>query len=179
MTEIAVVAIIALVILGPEKLPEVARMAGRAMRELRKASRAFQDMLLIEEAQQEAKKRAALAKNNPSEASSTVEEERYVGEPLVGEQAHGGQAEPMSYGSSRYEDEMRPLDGPEDEFELGQDWAPRTTHEVPLPAARFSPSCKVIEMPPKGNEDGVSVGEYKLLAPSWREVELSSPSAGL
>ena len=41
--EILLIAIVALVVLGPNKLPEAARQAGRAMAELRKISSGFQN----------------------------------------------------------------------------------------------------------------------------------------
>lgn len=49
MTELILVLAIALVVLGPERLPGFARAAGRAMREFRKASREIQASLQVEE----------------------------------------------------------------------------------------------------------------------------------
>ena len=43
--EIAFILIIALLVLGPEKLPKVAKQLGRGMRELRKAASEFQTNL--------------------------------------------------------------------------------------------------------------------------------------
>ena len=40
--ELLLIAVVALVVLGPNKLPEAARQAGRAMAELRKLSTGFQ-----------------------------------------------------------------------------------------------------------------------------------------
>jgi Sec-independent protein translocase protein TatA len=42
MAEIMLIAVVALVVLGPTKLPEAARQAGRALAELRKISSGFQ-----------------------------------------------------------------------------------------------------------------------------------------
>ena len=49
MTELMLVLAIALVVLGPDRLPGFARAAGRAMREFRKASREIQASLQVEE----------------------------------------------------------------------------------------------------------------------------------
>ena len=43
--ELLVVALIALIVLGPERLPNAARQAGRALAELRRVSNGFQDEL--------------------------------------------------------------------------------------------------------------------------------------
>jgi Sec-independent protein translocase protein TatA len=42
MAEIMLIAVVALVVLGPNKLPDAARQAGRALAELRKISNGFQ-----------------------------------------------------------------------------------------------------------------------------------------
>lgn len=47
--ELAVIFLLILVVMGPEKIPEVARWAGRGMRELRQASNALRDALMIDE----------------------------------------------------------------------------------------------------------------------------------
>lgn len=47
--ELMIIALLVLVVAGPEKLPELARMAGKGMRELRKASNTLRDALLIDE----------------------------------------------------------------------------------------------------------------------------------
>lgn len=49
MTELILILAIALVVLGPDRLPGFARAAGRAMREFRKASREIQASLQVEE----------------------------------------------------------------------------------------------------------------------------------
>jgi len=43
--ELLVIIVVALIVLGPERLPEVARMLGRAMAELRKATSGLTDEL--------------------------------------------------------------------------------------------------------------------------------------
>lgn len=49
LSEILLILLIALVVIGPEKLPEMARMLGKGVREVRRASNLFRDMFLLEE----------------------------------------------------------------------------------------------------------------------------------
>lgn len=46
--EVALIAVIALLVLGPEKLPKIARQVGRGVREVRKAAAEFQNSLSME-----------------------------------------------------------------------------------------------------------------------------------
>lgn len=48
MTEILVIVLIILLVMGPEKIPEAARMAGKALREIRKASNLLRDAINID-----------------------------------------------------------------------------------------------------------------------------------
>jgi sec-independent protein translocase protein TatB len=63
-SEVVIILILALVILGPDKLPEAMRRAGRTWGELRKMSSGFQDELRkgFEEPTKEVKKTAATVK---------------------------------------------------------------------------------------------------------------------
>ena len=54
--EIFVILALALVILGPEKLPDVARTLGKALREMRKAGNTLRDAIMLEEELHEFKK---------------------------------------------------------------------------------------------------------------------------
>ena len=49
LAEIGIIFLIALVFLGPEKIPELARMLGKTMREVRKAGAMLRDALEFEE----------------------------------------------------------------------------------------------------------------------------------
>ena len=42
-TELVVIAVIALLVLGPDRLPEMARVVGKAMRDLRETGREMRD----------------------------------------------------------------------------------------------------------------------------------------
>ncbi|WP_162687744.1 Sec-independent protein translocase subunit TatA/TatB [Bradymonas sediminis] len=65
LSEIMVVMLLALLVLGPEKLPETARKLGKGMRELRRASNMFTDMFMLEEDPTPAKQNAP-ASQQPS-----------------------------------------------------------------------------------------------------------------
>lgn len=59
ISEIIVILIVGLVVLGPQKLPEIARMVGKGLNELRKLSTDFQRTINTEIAHEEEKKREA------------------------------------------------------------------------------------------------------------------------
>lgn len=48
LTEIIVVIILVLVVMGPEKIPEMMRWVGKGMREIRRATNLFRDTMMIE-----------------------------------------------------------------------------------------------------------------------------------
>lgn len=48
-SEILIILLITLVVVGPEKIPDVARMIGKGVREVRRASNLFRDMFMLEE----------------------------------------------------------------------------------------------------------------------------------
>ena len=49
LTEILVVLVLVLVVLGPDRIPQVARTAGKAIREIRKASNLIRDAVMIDD----------------------------------------------------------------------------------------------------------------------------------
>lgn len=49
LSEIMIVMLIALLVMGPEKLPDAARKLGKGLRELRRASDMFTDMFMLDE----------------------------------------------------------------------------------------------------------------------------------
>ena len=49
LSEIMIILLVTLVVIGPEKIPDVARMLGKGLREVRKASNMFRDMFMLEE----------------------------------------------------------------------------------------------------------------------------------
>ncbi|MEL6338526.1 MAG: twin-arginine translocase TatA/TatE family subunit [Myxococcota bacterium] len=69
--EIAVIVAVALVVLGPRKLPQVAKQLGRGLREFRRAAADFQVTLEQEaDAEEERARRAALPKPKPPSPES-------------------------------------------------------------------------------------------------------------
>ena len=73
--EIAVIVVVALVVLGPEKLPGAARQIGQVMRQLRRISTGFQQELqnaLDEPVEAEARRRGELAVQQSAEAGERV-----------------------------------------------------------------------------------------------------------
>jgi TatA/E family protein of Tat protein translocase len=49
LSEIMIILLVTLVVIGPEKIPDVARMLGKGLREVRRASNMFRDMFMLEE----------------------------------------------------------------------------------------------------------------------------------
>lgn len=49
LSEILLILLVTLVVVGPEKIPDVARMLGKGVREVRRASNLFRDMFMLEE----------------------------------------------------------------------------------------------------------------------------------
>lgn len=62
MTEIGLILALVLVVVGPEKIPDVARTIGKVIREVRKASNLLRDAVMIEESQ--------IAKSSKSSATA-------------------------------------------------------------------------------------------------------------
>jgi sec-independent protein translocase protein TatA len=65
LPELVVILVVALIVLGPQRLPEVARMLGRAYAQLRRASEEFQQTirqdLAVLERQEDANRNKAVA----------------------------------------------------------------------------------------------------------------------
>ncbi len=68
-TEIVIIAILALILLGPDKLPDAARSAGKLMRELRRATDDIKDQLETEIYADELKRRPTVVPPVPSAAA--------------------------------------------------------------------------------------------------------------
>ncbi|MFU8803643.1 MAG: twin-arginine translocase TatA/TatE family subunit [Bradymonadaceae bacterium] len=62
LPELLLIFVLILVVLGPEKLPEVARWVGKGLREVRKASNLMRDALMLDEDDDTYNKRRALPK---------------------------------------------------------------------------------------------------------------------
>lgn len=68
LTEIAVILIVGLVILGPEKLPEMMRTVGKVLREVRKAGNLLRDTIMLEEQEFNRKNTTTPAYQQPTAA---------------------------------------------------------------------------------------------------------------
>ncbi len=87
-SEILLVLAITLVVIGPEKLPDVARKLGKGLREVRRATNMFRDMLLLDETPDYRRQELA---------SERVSAQRALDEPppsVAGTLAHDGPARP-------------------------------------------------------------------------------------
>lgn len=71
--ELVLILIIALVIFGPAKLPELGRSVGKTLNEFKKASKEFQEDLSIDSTPKKAAK-AEKVEEAPSEAETEAEE---------------------------------------------------------------------------------------------------------
>lgn len=71
-THIAIVFVVALLVFGPEKLPEVARVLGKALGDFRKASTDFRRVIEQEfaEIERQAREKQELERRNALEAST-------------------------------------------------------------------------------------------------------------
>ena len=70
--EILVILVIALVIMGPDRLPTIAKALGRGMREFRKATREIQASLEVEEVRRTVRRGVAVARSPRREIGRQV-----------------------------------------------------------------------------------------------------------
>ncbi len=69
LAEITIILIVILVVLGPEKIPEVARTAGKTMREIRRAGNMLRDTIMLEDDKRDRPKYTPPAKPTQSYAA--------------------------------------------------------------------------------------------------------------
>tara|TARA_Y100000588_G_scaffold341716_1_gene385953 strand:- start:39 stop:590 length:552 start_codon:yes stop_codon:yes gene_type:complete len=76
MAEIAVILVLALVILGPEKLPDLARTLGKTIREIRRAGNQIRDAIMFEDEMRDYRKnnRSIARTNTPPSAGYVAKE---------------------------------------------------------------------------------------------------------
>lgn len=90
LSEILLILFITLVVIGPEKLPDMARKLGRGLREVRRASNMFRDMLMLEDPADYNRPRLADERTNVAEidddsapmVSGTIARGDYVRPPV-------------------------------------------------------------------------------------------------
>lgn len=79
LTEMLMIVVVILVVMGPEKIPEVARFVGKAMREVRKASNLLRDAVVLDEM---ALPNASSKKTKPTDAKlDGSDDDVWLGEP--------------------------------------------------------------------------------------------------
>lgn len=89
-TELLVILVVALVVLGPKSVPQIARTLGKAMGEFRRVSTEFQRTLNFEAAQEEEeerKKKAAVAKAAQATTNSPTPEATPKDDPAAKDKA--------------------------------------------------------------------------------------------
>ncbi len=72
MPEIILILAIALIVIGPKKLPELAKSLGRAMGEFKKATREFKDAFDVKEESSDLKKPFSDLKSNVKDSIETT-----------------------------------------------------------------------------------------------------------
>ena len=112
LAEITIIVIVILVVLGPEKIPEVARTAGKTMREIRRAGNMLRDAIMLED---DKRNRPKYTPPKPSPAFAAADETPHA--PSIEHDWDDGH-----YGSAHHHD----------------DWHAHhaATHDVPLHAKR-------------------------------------------
>lgn len=79
-TELLVILVVALVVLGPSSLPKIARTLGRAMGEFRRVSTEFQRTINLEAAEEEEKERTRKAEEVKAQAAAAKAKAETTGE---------------------------------------------------------------------------------------------------
>ena len=76
MAEIAVILVLALVILGPEKLPDLARTLGKTIREIRRAGNQIRDAIMFEDEMRDFRNNnRSIARTNTSPSAGYIAKE--------------------------------------------------------------------------------------------------------
>lgn len=103
-SELLFLSVLALLVFGPKRLPEIARLFGKTMAELRKASadfkRSLEDEVRNLELQEDSNKRAALAEVPPEPIYNR-------GDYTIGPPDHGEEVPPSGFGEHVYDDSYR------------------------------------------------------------------------
>lgn len=81
LTEVLLILAVALVVLGPEKIPDVARMLGKGLREVRKASNMMRDALMLDDPAPRPTPRPVAARAAETTNASLTEPMNWVPDP--------------------------------------------------------------------------------------------------
>lgn len=152
-------------------------MAGRGLRELRKASNMFRDMLLMEEAQQDAKKRVAKRMAEEAERERLAAEASAAPAPPTtapSAASHEAVTHERPSGEEAF-DWMGPLDGPEDEL---PQMKPKMTRVASMNPPMSPAHVREVEVGARKREASDEAAAL-LSAESWREVHLHTQTGEL
>ena len=110
-TEILIIAILALLILGPERLPQVAKQFGKVVRELRRISGGFESE--IRAAMDDVTETEGRARGTRHRRSASMDEERADDDesPMESMDLVGSDDEPLAYGGSSPQEPSTAVDG--------------------------------------------------------------------
>lgn len=133
MPELVLILVIALIVLGPSKLPEIARALGRGMHEFRKATDDLRDNLMAEPSRYESTASADPATSTPSTGAPVSTPPAAVGAPEPSA-ALGEPPAPVAAGAETPEgtrQEGRAADYVAEELDLGQQTQAAADAEAP------------------------------------------------
>ena len=141
MPELILIAVVALIVLGPKKLPDLAKSMGRAVREFRKATSELKETLQVDSEFSEVKK----AFNDfQSDVNKTLQPEAKTEPPPAGQPGIAAEAPATVTAPADGAPTARPSENKLDELKNAfQAWnagaAPNTPPPVETPAAPAAP----------------------------------------
>lgn len=161
-TELLVILVVALIVLGPKSLAKVSRTLGKAMGEFRRVSTDFQRTLNAEAAEEERRERreaVARAAKEAKEARDAKEADNVTGATAVTSRMMGTAIPSPHPHSSQPTERQHPEEA---------SWAPDTSSEKPKAA------CAVT--PPAGSPLEAALAQTHALAQAAQGQTTSSPS---
>lgn len=140
MPELILIAVVALIVLGPQKLPDLAKSLGRAVREFRKATSELKETLQVDNEFSEVKK---AFDDFHADVNKTIQPEAKTGTPPAGPASPAADAPPAA-GAPRdpapgEPSSADPLGGLKKTFDAWNAETPPAA-ETPAPAAASKPS---------------------------------------
>jgi Tat protein translocase TatB subunit len=142
MPELILIAVVALIVLGPKKLPDLAKSLGRAVREFRKATSELKETLQVDDELSEVKKAFS---EFQSDVNQTIQSETKTEAPSAGQAPPAVEAPPATAAPASAEpSSAHKLDELKQAF---QAWNAGTapvnppTAQTPAPPAASTPSA--------------------------------------
>ena len=103
--ELIVIFVIALVVFGPKKLPELGKSIGRAMAEFKKASEDFQDSVRAE--MREVEREASVKEDIKRIEASVQDVTKAAEDPAADQQGHAGAAAQEEHADAAYGEKQK------------------------------------------------------------------------